>query len=158
MSAAPAVRVLIVEDDEAIRSLLTIALRREHFEVHTASDGAEALRLVHAFEYAVIVLDLMLPRVNGFEFLERFHASPSRTPSVVIIVITAYDDSVVRMIQPEHAHVIVRKPFDIHHLVDMISEVALHWSHHAAAFNGDPRLPLPEGDGGNSATKPAADD
>lgn len=122
MSQLP--RVLVVEDDEAIRTLLVAALRREPFEVHAAANGAEALTLTSASDYAVILLDLMMPAVNGIEFLEAFHeAAPnSRT---VIFVMTAFDDVMVRHVAPNLVHGIVRKPFDIGQLVAMVREVAL---------------------------------
>lgn len=116
-------KVLVVEDDEAIRALLVAALRREPFDVHAACDGAEALTLTRASEYAVILLDLMMPGLNGVGFLEAFHeaAPQSRT---VIFVMTAFDDVMIRHIAPNLVHGIVRKPFDIPQLVAMVREVA----------------------------------
>jgi len=117
-------KVLVVEDDDAIRTLLVAALRREPFEVHSAVNGAEALDLTRASEYAVILLDLMMPALNGVECLQVFHeASPeSRT---VIFVMTAFDDVMVRHVAPNLVHGIIRKPFDVPQLVSMVREVAL---------------------------------
>lgn len=117
-------KVLVVEDDDAIRALLVAALRREPFEVHAAVNGAEALTLTRSAEYAVILLDLMMPIVTGVEFLQAFHdANPnSRT---VVFVMTAFDDVTVRHIAPNLVHAIVRKPFDVPQLVAMVREVAL---------------------------------
>ena len=116
-------KVLVVEDDDAIRALLIAALRREPFDVHAAVNGAEALTLTHSAEYAVILLDLMMPIVTGVEFLQAFHdANPkSRT---VVFVMTAFDDVTVRHIAPNLVHAIVRKPFDVPQLVAMVREVA----------------------------------
>jgi two-component system OmpR family response regulator len=122
MSLSP--KILVVEDDDAIRTLLVAALRREPFEVHAAANGAEALELTRASEYAVILLDLMMPCCNGVEFLQAFHegAPESRT---VIFVMTAFDDVMVRHVAPNLVHAIVRKPFDVPQLVAMVREVAL---------------------------------
>src|SRR3954447_5863651 len=122
MSLTP--KVLVVEDDDAIRALLVAALRREPFEVHAAMNGAEALTLTRSSHYAVILLDLMMPTLSGVEFLEAFHeANPnSRT---VVFVMTAFDDVTVRHIAPNLVHGIVRKPFDVPQLVAMVREVAL---------------------------------
>lgn len=122
MSLTP--KILVVEDDDAIRALLVAALRREPFEVHAAMNGAEALMFTRASEYAVILLDLMMPMVTGVEFLQAFHdADPnSRT---VIFVMTAFDDVTIRHVAPTLVHAIVRKPFDVPQLVAMIREVAL---------------------------------
>src|SRR3954468_20012874 len=117
-------KVLVVEDDDAIRALLVAALRREPFDVHAAVNGADALTLTRSSEYAVILLDLMMPIVTGVEFLQAFHdANPhSRT---VVFVMTAFDDVTVRHIAPNLVHGIVRKPFDVPQLVAMVREVAL---------------------------------
>jgi len=122
MSLSP--KILVVEDDDAIRTLLIAALRREPFEVHAAVNGAEALELTRVSEYAVILLDLMMPALNGVEFLQAFHeaAPESRT---VIFVMTAFDDVMVRHVAPNLVHGIVRKPFDVPQLVSMVREVAL---------------------------------
>jgi two-component system OmpR family response regulator len=117
-------KILVVEDDDAIRTLLMAALRREPFEVHAACNGAEALNLTRASDYAVILLDLMMPALNGVEFLEAFHeaAPESRT---VIFVMTAFDDAMVHHVAPNLVHGIVRKPFDVPQLVAMVREVGL---------------------------------
>jgi two-component system OmpR family response regulator len=123
-------KILVVEDDDAIRTLLIAALRREPFDVHAAVNGAEALKLTRASDYAVILLDLMMPALNGVEFLQAFHeANPeSRT---VIFVMTAFDDVMVRHVAPNLVHGIVRKPFDVPQLVAMVREVALTRLPHA---------------------------
>ncbi len=127
MSALP--RVLVVEDDDAIRSLLVAALRREPFHVDEAADGMAALELTAGSEYAVIILDLMMPRLSGLEFLEAFHRTTPNARSV-IIVLTAFDDVMVGQLRIERAHAIMRKPFDVPQLVTIIREVAMTWAAH----------------------------
>jgi DNA-binding response OmpR family regulator len=129
MNAVP--RVLVVEDDDAIRALLTAALRREPFDVDEANDGAAALLLVRTYEYAVIILDLMMPRLNGFEFLDAFRQASPAARSVVFVV-TAFDDTMIGKLSADQVHAIIRKPFDVPQLVSMVREVALTWSAHAA--------------------------
>ena len=132
-------KVLVVEDDDAIRTLLVAALRREPFDVHAAVNGVEALDLTRTSEYAVILLDLMMPGCNGVEFLQAFHeATPeSRT---VIFVMTAFDDVMVRHVAPNLVHGIVRKPFDVPQLVSMVREVALTRLPQAPESVGEPDL------------------
>jgi DNA-binding response OmpR family regulator len=134
-------KVLVVEDDDAIRALLIAALRREPFEVHAAGNGAEALTLTRSAEYAVILLDLMMPVVTGVEFLQAFHdANPnSRT---VVFVMTAFDDVTIRHIAPNLVHGIVRKPFDVPQLVAMVREVALTRIPVAAPADSVAEVPL----------------
>jgi len=139
-------KILVVEDDAAIRALLVAALRREPFDVHCAVDGAEALKLTRTSEYAVILLDLMMPALNGIEFLEAFQeaAPQSRT---VIFVMTAFDDVMVRHVAPNLVHGIVRKPFDIPQLVAMVREVGLTRQEGPCEHSVDADLP----EGGDDA-------
>jgi len=132
-------KILVVEDDDAIRALLIAALRREPFDVHAAVNGAEGLELVRASEYAVILLDLMMPALNGVEFLQAFHelVPESRT---VIFVMTAFDDAMVRHVAPNLVHGIIRKPFDVPQLVAMVREVALTRMPNAPAIECDTKV------------------
>jgi DNA-binding response OmpR family regulator len=122
MSLTP--KVLVVEDDDAIRALLVAALRREPFEVHAAMNGAEALTFTRASEYAVILLDLMMPTLSGVEFLQAFHEADPKSRTVVFVM-TAFDDVMVRHVAPNLVHGIVRKPFDVPQLVSMVREVVM---------------------------------
>lgn len=117
-------KILVVEDDDAIRALLVAALRREPFDVHAAVNGVEALNFTRASEYAVILLDLMMPALNGVEFLEAFHEADPHSRTVVFVM-TAFDDVMVRHVAPNLVHGIVHKPFDVPQLVAMVREVAL---------------------------------
>lgn len=119
-------KVLVVEDDDAIRTLLVAALRHENFVVDAASDGSQALELCAACEYAVIILDLMMPVVNGFDFLDAFEAAtPSARSSV--FVVTAFDDRVVSNLTSPRVRAVLTKPFDIEQLVAQAREVAAAW-------------------------------
>jgi CheY-like chemotaxis protein len=122
MSLTP--KILVVEDDDAIRALVVAALRREPFEVHAAINGADALNFTRTSEYSVILLDLMMPALNGIEFLEAFQEATPNARTVIFIM-TAYDDVTVLRLRPELVHGIVRKPFDVPQLVSMVREVAL---------------------------------
>jgi len=139
MSLSP--KVLVVEDDDAIRALLVAALRREPFEVHAAINGAEALTLTRSAEYAVILLDLMMPMVTGVEFLEAFHEADPNSRTVVFVM-TAFDDVTIRHIAPNLVHGIVRKPFDVPQLVAMVREVALTRTPAQPSTNAVAELPL----------------
>src|SRR2546430_17408132 len=96
---SPTPQILVVEDDDAIRSLLVAALRREPFDVHSAVHGADALQMTRTTEYALILLDLMMPTLNGIEFLKEFHET-NQGSRKVIIVISAGDATAIRIIHP----------------------------------------------------------
>lgn len=141
----PLPKVLVVEDDDAIRALLVAALRREPFEVHAAANGAEALTVTRAAEYAVILLDLMMPMVTGVEFLQAFHEADPESRTVVFVM-TAFDDVTIRHIAPNLVHGIVRKPFDVPQLVAMVREVALTRMHVEQPKTAVAQLPLDAAD------------
>lgn len=103
-------RVLVVDDDEEIRNILTTVLRRRGLEVDQASDGGEAIRLASEKKYAVILLDLMLPVIDGFGVLHNVRESSSDVP--VVLVVTGADRSVTAALDPNTIHGIVRKPFE----------------------------------------------
>jgi two-component system response regulator MprA len=79
-------RVLVAEDDRAVRDSIERALAFEGYEVGTASDGAEALDRVSATEPDAIVLDVMMPRVDGLDVCRELRARGDRTP---ILILTA---------------------------------------------------------------------
>jgi two-component system, OmpR family, response regulator len=82
------VRVLVVDDEPALAELLSMALRYEAWEVRTAADGHTALRAARDFEPDIVVLDVMLPDIDGLEVLRRLR---DRTPVVPVLFLTARD-------------------------------------------------------------------
>ena len=127
-------KVLIVEDDAAIRALLVAALKREPLEVHVAVDGLEALEHVRTNDYAVILLDLMMPRVSGYEFLTAYGQLHSSAVKPVVFVMTAFDASMVRKLGAGTVHAIVNKPFNVEQVVEMVRDCASVHQQHAAAL------------------------
>ena len=91
-------RVLVVDDDATIRALLGSILRRRDLEVDEAADGQEALDLLRQNSYAVVLLDLLMPNVDGFGVLDEFGSAIS-TP--VVLVITGADRSLIKQLDPQ---------------------------------------------------------
>ena len=81
-------KVLIVDDDDAIRTMVERVLKREHFEVEIARDGFEAIEKLTRNDYATILLDLMMPRVDGHGVL-RFLEQERQVDRPSVIVMTA---------------------------------------------------------------------
>jgi CheY-like chemotaxis protein len=84
-------RILIVDDNEDVRRILSLRLQRAGFEVEDAADGAEGLAAVRRGGWDLVLLDLVMPRVDGFEFLEGLRAANGEVPPVVVV--TQYDDT-----------------------------------------------------------------
>ena len=111
----PAKRVLIVEDDAHIAELLRLHLHDEGFEVVHAADGNEGLRLVEQGGWDALVLDLMLPGVDGLEICKRTRAMARYTP---IIITSARSSEVHRILGLElGADDYLAKPFSMLELV-----------------------------------------
>jgi len=108
----------VVDDDDAIRALLLTVLRRRGFPVDTARHGGEALAKLKRCCYAVILLDLMMPRVSGWEVLQEL-SKYDQGKRPIAIVMTAGTEP--RDMDPRLVAGTIRKPFDVELLVDMVT-------------------------------------
>jgi DNA-binding response OmpR family regulator len=114
-------RVLVVDDEPAIRALVTKIVERAGLPVDNARDGAEAIAKLDSEPYAVLVLDLMMPGVDGFAVIDHLRGHQLRP---AIIVITAGDTAAIRRLDGAMVHSVLRKPFDIDVLGDLIVAAA----------------------------------
>jgi phosphate regulon transcriptional regulator PhoB len=116
-------RVLIVEDEPDIRDLLVFHLEREGYQVTKSRTGAEAVRLAQAAPPDLVLLDLMLPEMDGLEVCRRLRRDPA-TQSIPIVMLTARGDEVDRVLGLElGADDYVVKPFSPRELVARIRAV-----------------------------------
>ena len=103
-------RILLVDDEESIQTLLAYPLRKEGYEVTVARDGREALDVFGAQRFDLIVLDVMMPRLDGIEVCRRVRAR-SQIP---IIMLTARDEEVDKVLGLEiGADDYITKPFSV---------------------------------------------
>jgi phosphate regulon transcriptional regulator PhoB len=115
--------VLVVEDEPDIRNLVVHHLTRDGFRCRTAATGAEALASIRTAAPDLVVLDLMLPEMNGLEVCRRLRTDPS-TAGVPIIMLTAKSDEVDRIVGLEMgADDYVAKPFSPKELVARVRAV-----------------------------------
>jgi two-component system, OmpR family, alkaline phosphatase synthesis response regulator PhoP len=113
-------RILVVDDEPSILDLVSMYLGREGFRVETAADGAQALQRVQAQPPALLVLDLMLPEVDGFEVCRRVRA----TSTLPILMLTARDDDVDKIVGLElGADDYLTKPFNPRELVARVKAI-----------------------------------
>ena len=107
-------RVTVIEDDESVRSAIVYLLKREGYEVESTGDGERALEVVDARPPDVIVLDVMLPGVDGFEVCRLIR----RSSSVPILMLTARDEEIDRVVGLEiGADDYLTKPFSTRELI-----------------------------------------
>ena len=115
-------RALVIDDDAAIRVLVTRILARHGYAVDSARDGAEAIEKLAHNDYCVITLDLMMPRVDGFtvvKFLTEYHPATLEK----VIVMTAYGAQARDELCPPVVR-FVEKPFEIEELLAHADECA----------------------------------
>ncbi|WP_369713167.1 response regulator transcription factor [Leptotrichia sp. HSP-342] len=82
-------RLLVVEDEKKLNDLITKKLEKEYYGVDSCFDGEEAVRYVEGTEYDAIILDIMLPKLDGFEVIKRIRAKKNKVP---ILLLTARDN------------------------------------------------------------------
>ena len=113
-------RALVIDDDAGIRVLVSRILERNEFDVDAARDGAEGIEKLAQADYGVIVLDLMMPRLDGVavvKYLSQY--CPEKLPNV--IVATAFGSAAVEQVCPPVLH-FLEKPFDVATLVSRAIE------------------------------------
>jgi DNA-binding response OmpR family regulator len=119
----PKTLVLIVEDDPDIMQLLTYNLQSANFEVVTSSDGNNALTMARQYLPHLVILDLMIPGINGFEVCKELKRGAD-TQKIPIIILTARGDEVDRVVGLElGADDYVVKPFSPRELILRIGAV-----------------------------------
>jgi len=116
------IKCLVVDDDPSIRLLVQRALQKSGFEAATASDGVEALRMLEENEFDLLILDLMMPRLNGFDVVERLRSNASTTPKILIM--TAASPNVLRDLPVDRVGKIISKPFELQTLISSAIAVA----------------------------------
>jgi CheY-like chemotaxis protein len=136
-------QVLIVDDDLSIRQLLTTIVKRERLRVDLAADGKEAIAKLQEHEYSVILLDLMMPHVDGFGVIDYLRAHPQSTKPVVL-VITAYADQRFKQVDPNVVAGVLRKPFEVAEIGSLVRLCAAGIEDEIAHTASSP---LREGDG-----------
>ncbi|HYH09549.1 MAG TPA: response regulator [Thermoanaerobaculia bacterium] len=103
-------RALVVEDDPAIRRLVEKLLTRMRVEIDTAMDGRTAIDKLRTQQYSVLVLDLMVPEVNGFEVIEFLKAAKLNVP---VAVVSAVSQQALTKLDLDIVKLVISKPFDV---------------------------------------------
>src|SRR5258706_3926310 len=116
-------RVLVIDDDLPLRGMLAAALRQHGFQVLLAGDGAEGQRALTIHNPDVVLLDLAMPDVNGWDFLQRLQET-GHLGRVPIIVVSAHLHVDPQAILQMGVKAILPKPFNLPELIDVIEHVS----------------------------------
>ena len=120
-AAPPEARLLVVDDEPNILELLSVSLRFSGFEVHTASNGQQAVTLARSLKPDLLVLDVMMPELDGFEVVRRLRGEGSRAPVLFLTAKDATEDKVRGLTLGGDDY--VTKPFSLEELVARIRAV-----------------------------------
>lgn len=115
-------QVLIVDDDPTVREILATALRQKSLVTDEASDGAEAIRLLAENVYSVVLLDILMPGVDGFRVLDAIDAGAVTAP--VVLVVSGAERAVLETLDTRRIHGVVRKPFDPQEIATVVAACA----------------------------------
>lgn len=113
-------RILVVDDEPSIVLSLQYLLQREGYEVDIAADGEAALEAAALRPPALIILDIMLPTMNGFEVCRRLRADPARAGVKVLMLTARGRDTEVQKGLKLGADLYVTKPFSTHELLEQV--------------------------------------
>jgi len=111
-----------VDDEPAIRALVARIAQRAGFDVEVARDGAEAIEKLDSARFGVVILDLMMPNVDGYGVIDHVRSTGGQHPAIILV--SAADNAAVRRVDGEIVHSVIRKPFDIDVLSDLITAAA----------------------------------
>ncbi|HEU4523353.1 MAG TPA: response regulator [Thermoanaerobaculia bacterium] len=123
MDSSPSHKILVVDDDDAIRAMVERVLKREKFDVDSARDGFEAIEKLSRNDYATVLLDLMMPRVDGHGVLRYLEAERS-APKPWVIVMSANLQSAADATQSRPVYRVLPKPFDIRDLIAYVRDLS----------------------------------
>ena len=111
-------KLLLVEDSLQLNKALTTVLKRNSFVVDSAFDGEEALLFIDQYKYDIIILDIMLPKVNGLEVLKRARSKKINTPIIMLTAKSTTEDKILGL--DLGADDYLPKPFNVEELLARI--------------------------------------
>ncbi|MDX6210636.1 MAG: hypothetical protein QOF82_677 [Frankiales bacterium] len=116
--------MLVVDDDDVIRQLIVVNLELEGFQVHVAVDGQDALDKVKLVRPHVVTLDIMMPRLDGWEAATRLRADPETADIRVILLSARAQEADLRRGDRIGVDAYLTKPFDPDELIDTVRRLA----------------------------------
>jgi DNA-binding response OmpR family regulator len=109
-AAKPPYRALVVEDDPAIRRLVEKLLTRRNIAIDLAADGRTAIERLREQRYSVLILDLMVPELDGFEIIEFLKREQMNVP---VAVVSAVSQQALTKLDLDVVKLVISKPFDV---------------------------------------------
>jgi len=115
-------KILVVDDEMHLAKILQFTLRHAGYDVHLAYDGKEALEKVSQLQPDLVILDLMLPLVDGYKVCNTIKQKDG-TSHIPVIILTARDLSTLELEEPILADRFMQKPFNTEKLIETIEDL-----------------------------------
>ncbi len=132
------VRVMIVDDDKSTREIVSMFLSHKKYKVFQAFDGQDALEKINLTDPQLVITDLMMPRMNGLEFIKRLKAM---RPEIVVLAYSAFANfEMTADLLKAGAFFYMAKPFELSVLELQVSRGIEHYSLQSSAFNAVPHI------------------
>lgn len=115
-------KIMVVDDEEDLREMLNLMLRKEGFETELAQDGTELLEKIDSFQPDLITLDVMMPGLTTKEILEKVKEKKSN-PKILLLTVVRYSEGEKeKIIKMGNVVDYITKPFDIDDLIDAVKK------------------------------------
>ena len=121
MTAARGELILVADDDTDVRELVVFRLERAGYRVVTAADGQEAVEVALERSPDVCVIDVMMPKLDGYQVTERLRASPGLAEVPIVLLTASVEDAAVNRGFEVGASDYIKKPFGPHELLERIA-------------------------------------
>lgn len=118
-------KILVIDDDTILSGLLQLTLELEGYLVETAPDGMEALAMLQAGSFDLIILDIVMPKMDGIKFLRVFHdrcLAEARVQPPIIVLSSAVDNALTDQQRAMGVVAVARKPIEPMALVERVGE------------------------------------
>ena len=124
MAESQVYRVVCVEDEPEMIDLIKLILTRKGYEVHGANGGVEGLKMIREVEPDLVLLDLMMPEMDGWQVYQQIKAD-DKTKDIPVVVVTAKAQNIDKVLGLHIAKVddYISKPFSLQELVDRVEDV-----------------------------------
>lgn len=116
-------KVLVVDDSEVLRRITTFNLKKAGYDVAEAVDGIDALEKLKDFKADLILLDIMMPRMDGFTFLRNIKSNDNFSNIPVIVLTAKGGENDTLEAKNLGAHTVLTKPFSPKQLIDLVKQV-----------------------------------
>jgi DNA-binding response OmpR family regulator len=117
-------RIVVADDDRAVVSILKKVLTENGYELKTANDGGTALELIKDFKPHLVMLDVMMPVIDGYHLCQAVAENPKFQPAPKMIIMTVRKDELDKRISEfAGADIFISKPFDIQEVLEIVKKL-----------------------------------